>query len=112
MSQVTTSARQAKPREQTNRLRKNKKDAVEDEDDVEDEDEIEDGDDSSPIRPPSAEPLSNVPRAVSSNNPFRRLQEQRRLPQQIVTEAGTPDSQKSTERFQEFVDTGATVWSL
>ncbi|KAK7943665.1 uncharacterized protein PG986_012778 [Apiospora aurea] len=57
-------------------------------------------------RPQEALGSHPVPRSVSSNNPYRRLMELPRPPQQIVTEVGTPDSQKSTERFPEYVDPG------
>ncbi|KAK8044629.1 hypothetical protein PG993_004653 [Apiospora rasikravindrae] len=59
--------------------------------------------------PSPKEALSShpVPRVGISHNPFKRLQELHRLPK-IVTEAGTPDSQKSTERFPAYVDSGVT----
>ncbi|KAK8023681.1 hypothetical protein PG993_011747 [Apiospora rasikravindrae] len=44
----------------------------------------------------------------NSFNPFKRLQELHRLPK-IVTEAGTPDSQRSTERFPAYVGSGVHV---
>ncbi|KAK8085334.1 hypothetical protein PG997_006605 [Apiospora hydei] len=59
-------------------------------------------------RPQEALGSHPVPRAGRSNNPFRRLMELPRPPQQIVTESGTPDSQKSTERFPAYVDPGVT----
>ena len=56
--------------------------------------------------PRRSEALSSHPvqRAANTNNPFKRLQEQHKLPHQIVTEAGTPESQKSIERFPSYVD--------
>ncbi|KAK8069070.1 hypothetical protein PG994_005686 [Apiospora phragmitis] len=59
-------------------------------------------------RPKEALGSHPVPRAASSTNPFKRLQEEHKLPHKIVTEAGTPDSQKSTERFPAYVDNGST----
>ncbi|KAK8131538.1 hypothetical protein PG984_007976 [Apiospora sp. TS-2023a] len=42
-------------------------------------------------------PVNN--KRVVSNNPFKRLREEHQLPHKIVTEVGTPDSQKSSDRF-------------
>lgn len=56
-------------------------------------------------RPKEALGSHPIQRAVS-NNPFKRLKEEHQLPHKIVTEVGTPDSQKSSERFPSYVEKG------
>lgn len=58
-------------------------------------------------RPKEALGSHPMQRAVS-NNPFKRLQKECQLPHKIVTEVGTPDSQKSSDRFPSYVDKGVT----
>ncbi|KAK8068439.1 hypothetical protein PG996_007551 [Apiospora saccharicola] len=43
---------------------------------------------------------------VFSNNRFKRLREEHQLPHKIVTEVGTPDSQKSSDRLPSYGDKG------
>ncbi|KAK6840567.1 hypothetical protein PG995_016321 [Apiospora arundinis] len=45
-----------------------------------------------------------VQHGASRKNPFKRLQELPKPPHKIVTEAGTPESQKGTERFPAYVE--------
>ncbi|KAK7932435.1 hypothetical protein PG985_003147 [Apiospora marii] len=49
-------------------------------------------------RPKEALGSHPVPRTVS-NNPFKRLEKECQLPHKIMTEVGTPDSQKSSDRL-------------
>ncbi|KAK6857105.1 hypothetical protein PG995_007292 [Apiospora arundinis] len=45
---------------------------------------------------------------TGTKNPFKRLQELPKPPHKIVSEAGTPESQKSAERFLAYAERGGT----